>query len=303
MANDYPPDWDSRRNRVYARDNFECQNCGRKGGKKGSLELHAHHVVPKSSGGTHQESNLLTVCKECHKSIHGNSTAPSAAQRSVSDLSIPQSIDSFTDYRKVLIKISSLLGIGQQKGALSDMEQHKQILAQDVYWAFNYEDNLSHSIKTDILNMKQTLSHNNFTHESEDIENAVEEILAKSIEALGLYAEYTNKINEYHYLTKSVKCQDCGSLQDVSSDFCGECGYELPLIWECPECGSSEDTLNDSFCTSCGGELDDFPEEQRRKLEEMKRDCMTTWNEADSLLGEDVDELVQNEIPPSLIKG
>jgi len=68
----YPPDWDQRRQLVYERDNYQCQNCGRKGGRYGNAELHAHHVVPKSKGGTHRLTNLQTVCAECHERIHGH---------------------------------------------------------------------------------------------------------------------------------------------------------------------------------------------------------------------------------------
>jgi rubredoxin len=302
MGNDYPSDWGARRKRVYARDNYTCQNCGTKGGKRGNQDLHAHHVVPKSNGGTHKESNLIAVCKECHKAIHGNSTAPSAGRESISDLSLPGSIETFNDYRKVLMQLSVLLGMGSNSGQLSDMEQHKQILAQDAYWAYQYEDQYSSSIKSDILDMKNTLAHNQFSHDSKEVKNTVDEIVSKSIQALGLLAEYTNKIIKYHELTKSVKCPKCQSLQDVDSDFCGDCGEELPLLWECPECGGSEDTLNESFCTSCGSELNEFPVDQRDELEDIKQDCIDTWNKADSLLGEDINNLVQNEIPPSLLK-
>ncbi|WP_417936021.1 HNH endonuclease [Haloarcula saliterrae] len=67
---DYPDDWDRRRRQVYKRDNYECQNCGQKGRRRGDAELHAHHVVPKSVGGSDKLSNLITVCKSCHGSIH-----------------------------------------------------------------------------------------------------------------------------------------------------------------------------------------------------------------------------------------
>ncbi|MDL0145964.1 HNH endonuclease, partial [Halobacterium salinarum] len=65
---------------VYEQDGYECQNCGARGGPHGNAELHAHHVVPKSKGGTHQLSNLVTVCKDCHKSVHGDQMAPKADQ-------------------------------------------------------------------------------------------------------------------------------------------------------------------------------------------------------------------------------
>ena len=76
MTKDYPSDWNTRRKKVYKRDNFTCQNCGREGGPRGTAELHAHHIVPKSSGGSHQLNNLQTLCSDCHKAIHGDSMAP-----------------------------------------------------------------------------------------------------------------------------------------------------------------------------------------------------------------------------------
>jgi hypothetical protein len=77
----YPSDWNSRRKEVYSRDNYECQNCGAKGGPVGNAVLHAHHIVPKSKGGTHKKSNLKTLCKGCHNAIHGDADAPSKTSR------------------------------------------------------------------------------------------------------------------------------------------------------------------------------------------------------------------------------
>lgn len=77
MTSGYPPDWDSRRKEVYRRDNYTCQNCGAKGGPKGDIELHAHHIVPKSKGGTHKLTNLKTMCDQCHNAIHGKGVARS----------------------------------------------------------------------------------------------------------------------------------------------------------------------------------------------------------------------------------
>lgn len=72
MTDRYPSDWGSRRKRVYRRDNYQCQNCGERGGAHGDAELHAHHVVPISKGGSHDTSNLTTVCHGCHEAIHGH---------------------------------------------------------------------------------------------------------------------------------------------------------------------------------------------------------------------------------------
>ena len=82
MSRGYPSDWDHRRSKVYKRDNYACQNCGRTGGPHGNAELHAHHIVPKSKGGTHKTSNLKTLCKGCHDAIHGNKSAPTAKSNS-----------------------------------------------------------------------------------------------------------------------------------------------------------------------------------------------------------------------------
>lgn len=76
VAKDYPSDWESRREQVYKRDDYTCQNCGTMGGSKGNSELHAHHIVPKSSGGTHDLSNLKTLCEDCHQAVHTSVDAP-----------------------------------------------------------------------------------------------------------------------------------------------------------------------------------------------------------------------------------
>lgn len=71
IASNYPSDWSSRSSQVYRRDDYTCQNCG-KGSIQDDVELHAHHIVPVSKGGSHNKSNLKTLCKVCHNSIHHN---------------------------------------------------------------------------------------------------------------------------------------------------------------------------------------------------------------------------------------
>lgn len=61
----YPDDWDDLRHEVYARDGYRCVNCGAT-----NVELHAHHIVPLSVGGTNRVRNLATVCFDCHARIH-----------------------------------------------------------------------------------------------------------------------------------------------------------------------------------------------------------------------------------------
>lgn len=44
-----------------------CEECKRKGKLTRAQEV--HHILPLAQGGTHDESNLMSVCKPCHSSI------------------------------------------------------------------------------------------------------------------------------------------------------------------------------------------------------------------------------------------
>lgn len=51
------------RAKVFARDNYTCQNCDKRGGK-----LHAHHIIPVSADESKivNVDNGITLCKKCH---------------------------------------------------------------------------------------------------------------------------------------------------------------------------------------------------------------------------------------------
>lgn len=68
----YPSNWDKIRKRVYRKDGYRCSKCGKGGGWKGDAELHAHHITPIAKGGTHDLSNLTTLCYSCHEAEHGH---------------------------------------------------------------------------------------------------------------------------------------------------------------------------------------------------------------------------------------
>lgn len=65
MSAEYPDDWDELRRKVYRRAGYRCQNCDRT-----NIELHAHHIVPLSVGGTNALTNLACLCRDCHEAIH-----------------------------------------------------------------------------------------------------------------------------------------------------------------------------------------------------------------------------------------
>ena len=48
------------RQKVFARDNHTCVRCGSK------ENLSIDHVIPRSKGGSHDESNLQTLCRSCN---------------------------------------------------------------------------------------------------------------------------------------------------------------------------------------------------------------------------------------------
>lgn len=65
---EYPPDWESRRAFVLARDGV-CSNCGKSGSYRN--KLHVHHVKQLGRGGTNRLDNLVLLCEKCHKEEHG----------------------------------------------------------------------------------------------------------------------------------------------------------------------------------------------------------------------------------------
>jgi len=52
------------RQKVLWRDRYTCQCC------KGKEELQTHHIIPRLQGGTNVVKNGITLCKDCHRSLH-----------------------------------------------------------------------------------------------------------------------------------------------------------------------------------------------------------------------------------------
>jgi len=66
---DYPEDWESKREAIKKRDNYQCRSCG-----ADDRQLHVHHIVPLGAGGSNAKSNLITLCEDCHGIVHGGVT-------------------------------------------------------------------------------------------------------------------------------------------------------------------------------------------------------------------------------------
>ena len=60
-------EWNNLREFVLERDNYACQGCGLFFMDKG---LEAHHVIPLFKSGVNEESNLVSLCHNCHKERH-----------------------------------------------------------------------------------------------------------------------------------------------------------------------------------------------------------------------------------------
>ncbi len=63
------------RREVFRRDNYTCQYCGRR-----NIDLTIDHVTPRSIGGKHIWSNVVTACSHCNHR-KGGRTAEEASMR------------------------------------------------------------------------------------------------------------------------------------------------------------------------------------------------------------------------------
>jgi len=61
----YPNNWKEVTQNIRKLDNFTCVSCSATG-----VELHVHHIVYASNFGTHQKTNLVTLCRICHEKEH-----------------------------------------------------------------------------------------------------------------------------------------------------------------------------------------------------------------------------------------
>jgi len=60
--------------RIAVKQDWKCSVCGEY--LLNGEELHEHHVIPRSKGGTNQVENLRLVHYYCHQAIHSNQLQP-----------------------------------------------------------------------------------------------------------------------------------------------------------------------------------------------------------------------------------
>jgi len=59
----YGPDWRKQRGLALKRDRGQCVLCG------SNRHPQVDHITPVSQGGTHQLTNLRTLCLDCHRKV------------------------------------------------------------------------------------------------------------------------------------------------------------------------------------------------------------------------------------------
>ncbi len=64
QARGYGRAWELLRERVLERDSHLCQACARK--DRVAMGREVHHITPKAKGGTDDDTNLETLCRDCH---------------------------------------------------------------------------------------------------------------------------------------------------------------------------------------------------------------------------------------------
>jgi len=61
-----PVPYSKLRKKILERDNWRCQVCGH------LKNLDVHHMRRRSALGEDLETNLITLCRECHQILHGS---------------------------------------------------------------------------------------------------------------------------------------------------------------------------------------------------------------------------------------
>jgi hypothetical protein len=262
---DYPTNWNKIRKEVYNRDDYKCVNCGR-GGRTSGVELHAHHVVPKSKGGTHEKTNLITVCDECHNAIHGNSKAPTAHKGDESGLE-----DMFQNWKEIHSDYYGFvcLIISYKPLILDSIEEIEDWIksAKSNESEFNYFD--SESFRARNLEIVDAMNYieNKYRHEKFD-----DKLFKKYIlDFLNEYNDFNNELklfleniefarNKQDTGEFNIECPHCGSSFGYFDEYCPNCGEEE----QSHICSNCDRTLapEDSYCTNCGNELADSPDNE-----------------------------------------
>lgn len=293
---DYPSDWRSRRQEVFARDGYLCLNCGQKGGEKGNAELRAHHILPRERGGSHDTSNLVCVCLPCRDAIESDNDASSGHDRSGTNTSRIHTIDDFRDLTDAIGHIETIdeavtncaahvLGEGEVgEGDLVRNGDDFHLRARDI--------------KNEIIQSKAMFANQTLDFDSPAVASAHDDMNDEIFVLLQVFLEIVLNFEAYLDLLSSTRCPECGNYDEYTEKLCSECSREMPVVWECLQCRTNITDLSQDYCSDCGNELAIFPPRQREELDDLRADTYEVVKEwrAQSDVFMDV---VKNEIVPA----
>lgn len=69
-------EWKAKRDRIITRDGHACTHCGKKESKEVSLHVHHLHYIFGMDPWEYKDSELITLCPECHASLHISTVVP-----------------------------------------------------------------------------------------------------------------------------------------------------------------------------------------------------------------------------------
>ena len=143
-----------QRFRIFERDSFTCQYCGK---RPPEVVLHLDHIVPVSKGGQDDDENLITSCADCNlgKAAFKLGNLPKQAQKNSAAIAEKyEQLKAFYNYQQ---KTSRL----------------KEALFDDVYsyWIEVWDCELRSPLKSSLRNFLKT-------HSVDEIKDAID--LARS---------------------------------------------------------------------------------------------------------------------------
>ena len=81
----------STKAKVLYRDGYQCQYCKT---KKQGIQYDVHHIVFRTNGGSDEEENLITLCHDCHVSLHKGEICPNFKGKKKGNLSFATQMNS-----------------------------------------------------------------------------------------------------------------------------------------------------------------------------------------------------------------
>ena len=69
-------EWNVKRMRILARDEYTCKGCGRHEGDGMALQVHHTHYIYGLDPWEYKDSELVTLCESCHSYIHSHYEVP-----------------------------------------------------------------------------------------------------------------------------------------------------------------------------------------------------------------------------------